>query len=81
MGKSVRLWSKTSLEWALCSLILLIKGRYITRCFVDYIGSEVGGGVVFVLLRRSRKVVPEELATLMSWDPRDFLSCLVIVGR
>ena len=29
---------------------------------------------------RSRKIVPEELVTLMSWDPTDFLICLVIVG-
>ena len=25
--KLVELWSKSSLEWALCSIILLIKGR------------------------------------------------------
>ena len=37
--------------------------------------------MVFVLVRRSRKVIPEELVTLMSWDPRDFLSCLVMVRK
>ena len=26
------------------------------------------------------KVVPRELVTLMPWDPRDFWSCLVMVG-
>ena len=36
--------------------------------------------MVFVLVSRSRKVVPEELVTLVSWDPRYFLICLVIVG-
>ena len=38
------------------------------------------GGVVFVLVSRSREVVPDEFVTLMSWDSRDFLICLVIVG-
>ena len=32
------------------------------------------GGVVFVLVMRSCKVVPEELVTLMTWDLRDLLS-------
>ena len=36
--------------------------------------------MVFVLMRISRKVFPEKLVTLMSWDSRDFLTCLVIVG-
>ena len=36
--------------------------------------------MVFLLVRRSREVVPEELVTLISWDPRYFLICLVIVG-
>ena len=31
-------------------------------------------------MRRSRKVVPKELVTSMSWDPSDFLSCLVMGG-
>ena len=31
--------------------------------------------MVFGLVSRSRKVVPEELGTLMSYDPRDFLNC------
>ena len=35
--------------------------------------------MILVLVRRSRKVVPEELVTLMSWGSRDFLVCLVIV--
>ena len=35
--------------------------------------------MVFVLVRRSRKVVPDELVTLMSWDSRDFLIFLVMV--
>ena len=34
------------------------------------LGVMWGGGLIFVLMRRSRKVVPEELVTLMSWDPR-----------
>ena len=37
------------------------------------------GGVVFVLVRRSRKVVYDELLTLMSWDYTDFLIFLVMV--
>ena len=37
---------------------------------LDDIGIEVG---------TSRKVIPEELVTLMSWYHRDFLSCLVMV--
>ena len=37
--------------------------------------------MILVLVRRSRKVVPEEIVTLMSWDPRHFLSCLVMVGE
>ena len=36
--------------------------------------------MVFVLASRSRKVVPDELVTLMSWDSRDFLIFLVMVG-
>ena len=37
--------------------------------------------MIFVFERRSRKVIPEELVTLMAWDPRDFLSCLVMVRK
>ena len=44
------------------------------------LGVRWGGGVVFVLVRRSRKVVPEELVNLMLWNARDFLICLVMVG-
>ena len=29
--------------------------------------------MVFVLVSRSRRVVPDELVTLTSWDARDFL--------
>ena len=36
--------------------------------------------MVFVLVSRSRKEVPGELVTLTSWDFRDFLIFLVIVG-
>ena len=36
--------------------------------------------MVFVLVSRSRRVVPDELVTLMSWDSRDFLIFLVMVG-
>ena len=36
--------------------------------------------MVFVLLSRSRRVVPDELVTLTSWDARDFLIFLVTVG-
>ena len=36
--------------------------------------------MVFVLVSRSRRVVPDELVTLMSWDARDFLIFLVMVG-
>ena len=36
--------------------------------------------MVFVLVRWSFWVVPEELVTLMSWNSEDFLSCLVMVG-
>ena len=36
--------------------------------------------MVFVLVSRSRKVVSDELVTLMSWDSRDFLIFLVMVG-
>ena len=36
--------------------------------------------MVFVLVSRSRKVVPDELVPLMSWDSRDFLIFLVMVG-
>ena len=35
--------------------------------------------MVFVLVSRSRKVVPDELVTLMSWDSRNFLMILVMV--
>ena len=35
--------------------------------------------MVFVLVSKSRKVVPDELVTLMSWDSRDFLTFLVMV--
>ena len=34
--------------------------------------------MVFVLVSRSRRVVPDELVTLTSWDARDFL--LVMLG-
>ena len=43
------------------------------------LGVRWGGGVVFVFVGISRKVVSEELVTLMSWDPGDFLICLVMV--
>ena len=33
--------------------------------------------MVFVLVSRSRRVVPDELVTLTSWDARDFLIFLV----
>ena len=36
--------------------------------------------MVFVLVSRSRRVVPFELVTLTSWDARDFLIFLVMVG-
>ena len=36
--------------------------------------------MVFVLVSRSRRVVPGELVTLTSWDARDFLIILVMVG-
>ena len=36
--------------------------------------------MVFILVSKSRKVVPDELVTLMSWDSRDFLIFLVVVG-
>ena len=36
--------------------------------------------MVFVLVSRSRRVVPDELVTLTSWDARDFLIFLVMVG-
>ena len=36
--------------------------------------------MVFVMVSRSRKVVPDELVTLMSWDSRNFLIFLVMVG-
>ena len=36
--------------------------------------------MVFVLVSRSRMVVPDELAILTSWDARDFLIFLVMVG-
>ena len=35
--------------------------------------------MVFVLVSRSRRVVPDELVTLTSWDARDFLIFLVIM--
>ena len=35
--------------------------------------------MVFILVSRSRRVVPDELVTLTSWDPRDFLIFLVMV--
>ena len=38
------------------------------------------GGVIFVLVSRSRKVVPDELVNFMSWDSRDLSIILVIVG-
>ena len=36
--------------------------------------------MVFVLVSRSRRVVPDELVTLTSWDARDFLIFLVMVA-
>ena len=36
--------------------------------------------MVFVLVSRSRRVVPDELVTLTSWDAWDFLIFLVMVG-
>ena len=36
--------------------------------------------MVSVLVSRSRRVVPDELVTLTSWDARDFLIFLVMVG-
>ena len=38
--------------------------------------------MVFVLVSRprSRKTIPEELVTLMSWDSSDLLIFLVMVG-
>ena len=36
--------------------------------------------MVFVLVSRSRRVVPDELVTLMSLDPKNFLIFLVMVG-
>ena len=36
--------------------------------------------MVFVLVSRSRRVVPDELVTLTSWDARHFLIFLVMVG-
>ena len=35
--------------------------------------------MVLILVRRSHNVVPGDLVTLMPWDPRDFLRCLVMV--
>ena len=35
--------------------------------------------MVFDLVSRSRRVVPDELVTLTSWDARDFLIFLVMV--
>ena len=41
----------------------------------------MSGGVVFVLVSyKYPRVVPDELVTLMSWDSRDFLIFLVMVG-
>ena len=37
--------------------------------------------MVLILVKRSRNEVSKELVTLMSRDPRDFFSCLVIVGK
>ena len=36
--------------------------------------------MVFVLVSRSRRVVPDKLVTLTSWNSRDFLIFLVMVG-
>ena len=36
--------------------------------------------MVLVLVRGSRREVPEELVTVISFNPRVFLSCLVMVG-
>ena len=44
------------------------------------LGVRRGGDVVFVLVSRSRKVVHDELVTLMSLDSWDFLIFLVMVG-
>ena len=37
--------------------------------------------MVFVLVRRSQRVVADELVTLTSWDARDFLIFLVMKGE
>ena len=34
------------------------------------LGVRWGGGVVLILVSKSCKVVPKELVTLMSWDPK-----------
>ena len=44
------------------------------------LGVRWRGGDVFVLVWRSRKVVPEELVNLSLWDAIDFLIFLVMVG-
>ena len=36
--------------------------------------------MIFVLVSRSRRVVPDELVILTSWDARDLLIFLVMVG-
>ena len=44
------------------------------------LGVRREGGMVFVLVSRSRRVVPDEVVTLKSWDARDFLIFLLMVG-
>ena len=50
----------------------------ISLVLVDGVGGKVGnwGGVVFVLVRRPRRVVEEECVTLMSCCPRTFFKVL-----
>ena len=36
--------------------------------------------MVFVLVSKSRRVVPDKVVTLTLWDARDFLIFLVMVG-
>ena len=52
------------------------------RAFVarDNVGNEVGGGVVFVLVRMSHKLVPLECVIFLSWEERIVLIGLVREG-
>ena len=54
--------------------------QYLQEISYMTLGVRWGGGVVFVLVSRSRKVVPEKHVTLMSLDTRDILICLMMVG-